>query len=110
MLILDHDVLEVILSAFMEQLKPALNSKCVEVCGNVWAALVFYQALWLCSLCVCYGLFFDDDTDADLFFLCRSWNLWVSKALPQQILFYDDRPQVSNSAVCSALVYKWNAG
>ena len=61
MLILDHDVLEVILSAFMEQLKPALNSKCVEMCGLLWCSTKRFDY-------VVYGLFFDDDTDADLFF------------------------------------------
>lgn len=64
MLILDHDVLEVILSAFMEQLKPALNSKCVEMCGLLWCSTKRFDY-------VVYGLFFDDDTDADLFFLVQ---------------------------------------
>lgn len=55
MLILDHDVLEVILSAFMEQLKPALNSKCVEMCGLLWSSTkrfdyVVYAFVMVCSL------------------------------------------------------------
>lgn len=55
MLILDHDVLEVILSAFMEQLKPALNSKCVEMCGLLWSFTkrfdyVVYAFVMVCSL------------------------------------------------------------
>lgn len=55
MLILDHDVLEVILSAFMEQLKPALNSKCVEMCGLLWSSIkrfdyVVYAFVMVCSL------------------------------------------------------------
>ena len=55
MLILDHDVLEVILSAFMEQLKPALNSKCVEMCGLLWSSTkrfdyVAYAFVMVCSL------------------------------------------------------------
>lgn len=55
MLILDHDVLEVILSAFMEQLKPALNSKCVEMCGLLWSSTkrfdyVVYVFVMVCSL------------------------------------------------------------
>ena len=54
MLILDHDVLEVILSAFMEQLKPALNSKCVEMCGLLWSSIkrfdyVVYAFVMVCS-------------------------------------------------------------
>lgn len=55
MLILDHDVLEVILSVFMEQLKPALNSKCVEMCGLLWSSIkrfdyVVYAFVMVCSL------------------------------------------------------------
>ena len=55
MLILDHDVLEVILSAFMEQLRPALNSKCVEMCGLLWSSTkrfdyVVYAFVMVCSL------------------------------------------------------------
>lgn len=55
MLILDHDVLEVILSAFMEQLKPALNSKCVEMYGLLWSSIkrfdyVVYAFVMVCSL------------------------------------------------------------
>lgn len=72
MLILDHDVLEVILSAFMEQLKPALNSKCVEMCGLLWSSTkrfdyVVYAFVMVCSLMMIQVLTF--------FFLCRSWNL-----------------------------------
>lgn len=72
MLILDHDVLEVILSAFMEQLKPALNSKCVEMCGLLWSSIkrfdyVVYVFVMVCSLMMIQMLTF--------FFLCRSWNL-----------------------------------
>ena len=72
MLILDHDVLEVILSAFMEQLKPALNSKCVEMCGLLWSSTkrfdyVVYAFVMVCSLMMIQMLTF--------FFWCRSWNL-----------------------------------